>query len=190
MSKNYIEDKTFEGRDFKLEKLEDGDYENCRFNNCNLANTNLSNISFMESTFEQCDLSMAKVGNTAFKDIRFIKCKLLGVHFEDCNPFLLAMKFDGCQLDLASFYKLSLKNTEWKNCHLKEADFNESDLTAASFGGCDLSGAVFRNSVLEKADFRGAINYSIDPEANNIKKAKFSIPEVAGLLDKYNIVIE
>jgi fluoroquinolone resistance protein len=44
--------------------------------------------------------------------------------------------------------------------------------------------------LLEKADFRTAYNYSIDPEKNRIKKAKFSIFGVTGLLDKYDIEIE
>ncbi|HUZ61183.1 MAG TPA: hypothetical protein VMU83_20575 [Hanamia sp.] len=33
---------------------------------------------------------------------------------------------------------------------------------------------------LEKADFRSAFNYSIDPELNEIKKAKFSSDELSG----------
>jgi fluoroquinolone resistance protein len=42
----------------------------------------------------------------------------------------------------------------------------------------------------EKTDFRTAINYSIDPENNRIKKAKFNFSEIFGLLDKYDIEIE
>jgi hypothetical protein len=43
---------------------------------------------------------------------------------------------------------------------------------------------------LEKADFRSAFNFSIDPEMNRMKKAKFSRTGVFGLLHKYNIEIE
>jgi hypothetical protein len=43
---------------------------------------------------------------------------------------------------------------------------------------------------LEKADFRTAFNYSINPETNRIKKAKFSKEGLNGLLDKYDIEIE
>jgi hypothetical protein len=53
-----------------------------------------------------------------------------------------------------------------------------------------LSGATFENTNLEKADFRTSFNYSIDPEINRIKKAKFALPEVLGLLNKYDLVIE
>jgi fluoroquinolone resistance protein len=58
------------------------------------------------------------------------------------------------------------------------------------FDNCDLSKASFDNTILEKADFRTAFNYSINPESNKIKKAKFSVSGIAGLLDKYDIHIE
>jgi uncharacterized protein YjbI with pentapeptide repeats len=58
------------------------------------------------------------------------------------------------------------------------------------FDNCDLTGAVFDHTNIEKADFRTSYNYTIDPEINRIKKAKFSILGVSGLLDKYDIDIE
>jgi hypothetical protein len=50
--------------------------------------------------------------------------------------------------------------------------------------------ATFDQTILEKVDFRTSYHYSIDPEVNRIKKAKFSILGVAGLLGKYDIEIE
>ena len=78
---------------------------------------------------------------------------------------------------------------QFKNCLLEEVDFAESDLTNAVFAECDLRGAMFDHSKLEKADFRTAINYSIDPESNRIRKAKFSKEGAIGLLAKYDIII-
>ncbi|MCC6186899.1 MAG: pentapeptide repeat-containing protein, partial [Chitinophagaceae bacterium] len=43
--------------------------------------------------------------------------------------------------------------------------------------------------ILEKTDFRSAYNYSIHPERNRIKKAKFAQAGLAGLLQHYDIVI-
>jgi uncharacterized protein YjbI with pentapeptide repeats len=73
---------------------------------------------------------------------------------------------------------------------LHETDFTECDLTGSTFDICDLTGATFDNTNLEKTSFSTAFNYSIDPEINRIKKAKFSVPGVLGLLNKYDIVIE
>jgi uncharacterized protein YjbI with pentapeptide repeats len=85
---------------------------------------------------------------------------------------------------------LKLKKTRFKNSDLSEVDFTEADLTNSLFENCDLDGTRFERTILEKADLRSSRNYSIDPEINKIKKAKFSIHDIAGLLDKYDIEIE
>ena len=83
-----------------------------------------------------------------------------------------------------------MKVATFHKCILHEVDFTETDLTAAIFDECDLSGAIFTDSILEKADFRTAFNYTIDPESNKMKKAKFSSHGIAGLLTKYGIKID
>ena len=137
-----------------------------------------------------CDFSLATMLNTGLNDVRFVDCKLLGVQLEVCNPFLLSVDFENCFMKLSVFQKLKLKKTKFKNCNLQEADFSEADLSAAVFENCDFNRAIFHRTLLEKADFRSSFNYSIDPENNRIKKAKFSSAGVVGLLDKYGIDIE
>jgi len=73
---------------------------------------------------------------------------------------------------------------------MQEVDLVDSDLSNASFFNCDLAGAVFENTILENADLRTAYNYNIDPNLNRIKKAKFSLAGIPGLLNKYDIDIE
>lgn len=85
---------------------------------------------------------------------------------------------------------MKMKKTRFNKCSLQEADFTETDLSAAVFDNCDLSRAVFSNTILEKADMRTAFNYSIDPERNHLKKARFTLAGVTGLLDRYDIDIE
>ncbi|NQU88161.1 MAG: pentapeptide repeat-containing protein [Mariniphaga sp.] len=190
MSKKYITDKNFQGDNFSENVAGEVEYENCTFDLCNFSNSDLSDTIFAECIFKNSDLSMAKIIGTAFRDVRFESCKLIGLHFDDCNKFLLSMDFGDCMLNLSSFYQLALKNSKFKNCTLQEVDFTETDLSGLSLDNCNLSGALFENTNLEKCDLRTSRNYSIDPENNRIKKAKFSIPEVTGLLDKYDIEIE
>jgi len=83
-----------------------------------------------------------------------------------------------------------MKKTVFVNCSLKESQFEEVDLAGAVFKNCDLLHAVFTRTGLEKADFRTAKNYSIDPELNKMKRAKFSYLGIAGLLDKYGIDVD
>jgi len=190
MNKPYIEDKIFERTDFAENALIKADYEHCIFVNCNLLNADLSDINFSECKFNGCDISLANISRTALRNIKFKDCKLLGLHFENCNPFLFTVDFENCILNLSSFYKLKLKKTKFKSSSLQEVDFAETDLSSSLFDNCDLAGATFDNTVLERVDFRTSYNYSIDLEKNRIKKAKFAMAGIAGLLNKYDIEIE
>ncbi len=190
MSRQYIEDTVFKGDYFTVREQLADEYESCTFISCIFSNADLSGIYFTDCTFESCDFSMAKLKSTAFRDVIFKNCKLLGLHFDDCNIFLLSFYFEDCILNFSSYYKLKLKNIHFKNCKLEEVEFVEADLTNSVFTNCDLAGTVFENTILVKADFRTSYNYSINPETNKIKKAKFSILGVAGLLDRYDIVVE
>lgn len=182
----YLQDRTFDRNSI----LNKGEYENCSFNGSNFAENNLSDFKFIECTFENCNLSLAKVNKTTFQSVIFKNCKLVGIQFDACNEFGLSFSFDNCQLNHSSFYKIKMKKTVFKNAQLVETDFSECDLTGAVFNNCDLLNAVFDNTTLEKADLRSAYNYSIDPEKNRIKKAKFSAAGISGLLHKYDIEID
>jgi uncharacterized protein YjbI with pentapeptide repeats len=127
---------------------------------------------------------------TALRDVHFKDCKMMGLRFDTCNEFGLSVSFDTCLLAMSSFYKTTMIKTLFKNSQFKEADFTECDLTSAVFDNCDLTLATFEHSIIEKADFRTSFNYSIDPEINKIKKAKFSFSGILGLLDKYDIEID
>ncbi len=91
---------------------------------------------------------------------------------------------------MSSFHKLEIKNTIFISCSLKEVDFEDTDLSGSNFENCDLSGAVFGNTNLEKVDFTTAFNYTVDPVINNVKKARFSIQGLPGLLSKFDIIID
>jgi uncharacterized protein YjbI with pentapeptide repeats len=186
MSRTIFQDQTFDKQEFHLP----GEFENCTFKNCNLNGADLSSSMFAECTFAGCDLSLAKLNKTILRDVVFKDCKMLGLRFDLCNEFGLSFRLEGCVLNHSSFYKTNLKKTIFKNSQLQETDFSEADLTSAVFDQCDLRQATFDRTNLEKADFRSASNLSIDPENNRIKKARFSLINVTGLLNKYQIDIE
>lgn len=169
--------------------FQSGKYENCTFHNCHLEGANLSDANFVDCEFEACDLSNARLSNTGLKNVSFDNCKLLGLHFEDCNDFLLEVHFSACQLDLTTFYGLKLPKTTFRNTSLREVDFSESDFSQSTFSGCDLMGAVFDRTNLTKADLRTAENFIIDPNSNTLKKARFSRMDLAGLLHSYDLDI-
>ena len=186
----FFEDKTFNKINYTLQLFPKGEYENCTFSNCDFSNTDLSNVKFTACKFDHCNLSMAILGNTAFKEIVFANSKMLGLRFDHCSTMAFEITIIDCTLTHSSFYKLKLKNTIFKFSNFEEVDFTDFNLTHAIFDNCNLQKAVFNNTVLEKSDFTTAYNYSFDPEMNLIKKAKFSLNGIAGLLSKYNIEID
>ncbi len=186
----YLADQRFENTNFAEKPLPGKELDGCVFVNCNFERCNLSGVVFAECEFVGCNLSLANLKKTALKEVSFKDCKLLGLRFEECQEFLFAVRFDKCVLNHSSFYNWKLKKTLFRDSSLQEVDFSGADLTESVLDNCDLKRATFASTNLEKADFRTAYNYLLDPEQNRIKKAKFAVPGVLGLLSKYDIRIE
>lgn len=186
MHEDLILDRTFDENDLPVR----GEYESCLFNGCDFTNGDLSEFVFIDCRFNNCNFSLAKLNKTSFQNTEFVGCKMLGLRFDHCNKFGLSFSFSGCLLNHASLSEMKIRKTVFKDCQLLETDFTGADLTSALFDNCDLARTVFNQTLLEKADFRTSFNYSIDPELSRIKKAKFSLQGIAGLLGKYDIDIE
>ncbi|WP_129716016.1 pentapeptide repeat-containing protein [Pedobacter sp. SYP-B3415] len=185
MSQNFFQDQEFS----QVSVLQPGTYSNCLFKNADLSNAVFSACAFVDCLFESCNLSNATLARTALRSVRFNGCKILGVQFSQCDTFLLDLAFERCQLDLCSFYKLKLKKIRFVKCSLRETDFTGADLSEARFDECDLMMALFDGTVLQKADLRTAFNYTIRPDKNQIRKAKFSRSGLEGLLSDFDIII-
>lgn len=190
MSHALINDQTFNKLNFTENPLNKGEYENCTFINCNFEQANFTEFKFIDCEFLDCNWSLAMLHGTVLRNVKFKGCKMLGLQLETCNDFGLAFSFENCQLSHSTFFQMNIKKTIFRNCQLREIDFSESNLTSVVFDNCDLAQTIFINSILEKADLRTAYNYSIDPENNRLKKTKFSILGISGLLDKYDIIIQ
>lgn len=169
----------FDKEDFRV-RTAARSYEDCLFTGCLFSSADLRDCEFTDCRFERCDLSMALLENTSMRTVRFHECKLLGTSFENCNQILFSPDFERCLLDYASFRRAKLRKRLFCGCSLRQADFSAADLSGAVFADCDLDGATFDRTVLEKTDFSTARNYSIDPETNRIRRARFSIGGLPG----------
>lgn len=181
---------TFEKENFANTKINYREFEDCTFKNCDFASADFSSSTFMDCQFIDCNLSMVQLGNSSLKTVRFKNCKLLGIPFHTCDDFLFQVHFEECVLDYASFSNKKMPKTHFNSCSLKEVSFIGTQLTNAVFENCNLERALFNDTKLAGADFTSSYNYSIDPEFNPMKKAKFSMIGIPGLLDKYDIKIE
>ncbi len=179
-----IEDKVFTQDDLARE------YDNCTFNRCTFTGLDLSSISFSECEMSGCDLSNVSLYSCSLKDVKFKDSKLMGLHFEDCNPLLLEVSFHTCDLRFSSLYQLKLKGTAFVDCKLESVDFSEADLSKVKFDNCQMLNATFNRTICKETDFRTAIAYQIDPAENTLTKARFGSQNLEGLLAHLPIRID
>ncbi|MEO0571905.1 MAG: pentapeptide repeat-containing protein [Bacteroidota bacterium] len=187
--RDFFADKKWVKKDYRDHRLPKGDYENCTFEDCQFQEGFLDNQHFVECQFLDCDLTNTNIAHTQFNDVVFEGCKLVGIRFETCDPLLSSFQFKGCNLSLASFYKMDMSNTVFCNCKLQKVDWTLTNLTNTKFKDCNLENAIFESSILEEADFTSAFNFNIDPTRNTIKKSKYNKEGLIGLLKKYDLVV-
>ncbi|HEX3383845.1 MAG TPA: pentapeptide repeat-containing protein [Mucilaginibacter sp.] len=189
MSASIQEDQTFNKISAADPVFISRQFEYCKFVSCDLSGADLSNILFIECVFEDCNLSLANMSGTGLQHIRFKSCKLSGLNFSRSLDFLMEMHFDSCILDNAIFYQKKNKKAVFKDCSMIETDLTEADLSDCKFENCNLHRATFDQTILKNADLNTSYNFIIDPDNNDIKKAKFSVHGLAGLLGKYDIKV-
>ena len=112
---------------------------------------------------------------------------MMGIAFEYCEDFLFEVKFNDCVLDFSSFANKKMQKTKFIKCSMQDVNFAGTNLLKAVFDDVNLNGALFDKTNLSEADLSKAYNFSIDPELNSIRKAKFSLKDAGGLLEKYNL---
>lgn len=179
----------FEKSSFPAKGSKETQFEDCIFKNCDFTEFNFAGCDFINTTFEDCNFSMVKFGYVALDNVHFVGCKMIGADFSTVKEFLFSANFTNCALDYAAFMKRKNRKCRFNNCMLKGADFSEADLTDSIFDSCDLSNAIFMNSILNGVNFATAFNFIIDPERNLLRKAKFSVHGLAGLLTTYGIIV-
>ena len=91
---------------------------------------------------------------------------------------------------MGNYAFFNLKKVSFKDSNLLEVEFTEADLSGVTFDNCNLQRAIFDQSKLEKTNFKSAFNFSINPSNNYIRKAKFSLQGLKGLLEQYDLEID
>jgi fluoroquinolone resistance protein len=182
-------EQSFDRLDFRGATLEEKQFESCAFRGCNFSGTSFQRCRFFECIFEQCDLSNLKLRDSNLRRIRFTACKLMGINWTNVAS-LMHPSFEDCVLSYGSFLGLDLRKSRLRNCVAKETDFADAKLGEADCRRTDFTAARFARTDLVKADFRGAKNYTIRPDDNKIRKAKFSLPEATLLLYGLDIELE
>ncbi|MBL7909608.1 MAG: pentapeptide repeat-containing protein [Bacteroidia bacterium] len=174
--------------DFSSLKEERERFDNCEFINCIFSD--LSNLSFLDCDFRNCDLSNLKTTSSRLQNVSYFDCKLVGHNFSGAIDFALELHFENCILDYATFDRKKLNKSSFKNCKIHAANFTQADLSKTTFTNCDFLESLFDTTNLSTVDLTTCKNFLIDPELNNIKKAKFLMQDLPNLLYRHDIIIE
>ena len=187
-------DQSYEDRHFTNLSCQDAEltgieFFQCRFDACQFLRSTFRRCRFEECVFEKCDASLLKVSESSFIGVRFLHAKVLGIDWTQATtPLTLA--FHGSNISHSMFVWLSLQRMEMVECVAREVDFTGTNLMRANLGKTDFLGSRFLDTNLSYANFSKAVNYAIDPKANRVKKAVFSMPEAMSLLDTFDIVLK
>lgn len=189
MQANYITDSDFTGVIYTLNDIMYKDFEGCNFSHCDFTACNFLGVAFTDCTFISCNFKEAKINHAGLRNVDFIGCNFTDVNFTMIDSLLFSAGFRDCILDCCKFYTFKLKDTLFSNCSIIAADFMSSDITGVTFDNCNLHKSIFTDAIANNADFTTSYNFSIDPESTKLRKAKFSQAGLAGLLDKYGIIV-
>jgi len=181
---------TFKGLKLSEVDLMGRTFDDCEFSDCEFFDCSFRNAAFSECVFNNCNLSNISLTQTKIGEVLFVECKLVGLNFSGCNKLLFSIKLDKCIVQMCNFSGLKMNDFSFAGSEFKDCDFYEVNLSSADFTKCNLEGSLFELCDLSEADFRMATNYTISPNQNKLKKAKFSMPEVLSFLAPLEIEIE
>ena len=164
-------------------------FEQCVFAGVALIDVVFNNCTFVGCTFRDANMAGLRMQNATFRDTAFINIDWSEIRCAS-KLFPLIKEINTCILKYNNFFKMKLPKLAFVDCSLIDCAFQECDLPGSVFKNVDLQDTSFQNCNLSRADFREARNYRINTESNRMYKAKFSLPEVVGLLAGLDIVIE
>ncbi|ULU26529.1 pentapeptide repeat-containing protein [Dyella terrae] len=191
---NAYDDATFEDVQANGAALDGIRFHDCSFVRCQFSEATLARCRFSDCEFRECNLSLAKLTGSGFDAARFIDCKMVGIDWTRAHwprvRMAKALAFERCVINDSSFFGLDLREFVLIECRALDVDFTDANCEDADFHGTDLRDSVFARTRLGRANFVEAQNYRIDVFHNDIKRARFSLPEAVALLDSLGIELE
>ncbi len=174
--------------------IENKTFDRCKFSSLSSIETTFRSCKFIECAFVHSNLSASVMTNTSFIETEFEECKLIGINWTQAKWPLVKLRspfsFYKSDISQSSFFGLNMNSIIIEECKAHDVDFREADLSDGRFVLTDLEKSLFLHSNLYSADFTEAINYFIDPNENDIRKAQFSMPDAMNLLRAFDIVID
>ena len=165
-------------------ELAGADLGGCRFEGLELTEASLRGTRFSDCRFERCELTLVDVTDATMHDLTFEACRLQAVDFGALarDPIGISVRFERCDLSLAVFRGVDLRQCGFDGGVAREAAFVEVDLRGVTLAGLDLTGAVIRGCDLRGADLRGSTGYLLSPCDNRVRGLRIDVEGAVGLL--------
>ena len=191
---NEFYDTNFIDINFPDRELKNIIFENCGFISCNFSETKFHGCKFIDCELRASNLSNSQFDESSFSEVMFYDSKAIGINWTKLRwPYIkLSSPFQFYKTDIShsSFYSLELKELVIEECKAHDVDFRSADLSGSFFMATDFKNSQFMLTKLYAADLTDAINYFINPNKNDVLKAKFSMPDVINLLHSFDIEIQ
>ena len=184
-------EKNFNNISFSQTEICDIKFYDCNFTDCQFNEVNFIRCRFVDCLFKKCNLGLIKVKDTSFSNTFFEDSKIIGVNWTEASwpriELSCPIQFFRCNISHSTFLGMNLREIRIVECLAEDVDFREANLTLADLTYTDFTGSQFLRTNLSNADFLAATNYNISILSNNVKKAKFSLPEAISLLRNLDI---
>lgn len=188
-------EETFQGLILREESVADKYFSHCTFRDCIIEDCELLDCRFFECRFERCRISGTQLRNVQCVSADFERCSLSGIQWAALQPprmrFALPFRtLRGCQLRYNTFMDIRLDRFDFSDCSIVGSMFSQCSLVEADLRRCSLEETEFFRCDLSKADMREATGYQVDIMTCRLKDARFSFPEVMGLLNGLGIKVD
>ncbi len=180
---------TISGREFLREEIRDCIFADCRFEDCVFRGCKFTaclfeRCRFLNPKFEGCEMVAGECSDCLFNGVNFSDLRL------SAGRWFPLDRADRCTWRICSLMDFELGKFGFSDAVFEDCIIQQCALRKADFRRARFQGTVFSRCDLREADFRGAQGYAIDLETNRLRAARFSFPEVVGLLSSLEIVIE
>ena len=175
--------------DFTDDDLSGTTFSDCTFQGCDFSGIRLTATRFEDCRWTDCNLSNTIVDHTRFDDSVFEGCKLVGLNFGSSDPLTFGLTLRKCLLRYVNFSQLRWKKAVVADCDAFDSDFRGAQMVGADFTRTRFRACRFSGADLSRADFSHAEGYDLDLRTENLKKAKFTMPEAMNLLGPFELEI-
>lgn len=186
-------EQTFESVNWSARRIVSVNFYDCVFKKVDLKQAGFIECTFSDCRFESSALDELQVSGSTFSNTIFEDSEVVSVNWTEAKwPKIKVpspIHFYRCTINHSTFIGLSLREITIEACQAKDVDFREADLSFADLSHTDFEKSLFISTNLTNADFISAKNYEIDPKQNELRKAKFSLPEAMSLLYAMDIEI-